>query len=349
VRGHHDAYTSRNVVRITLSDDDLARTRLAYAPSWEAVASVRLVMESTDVGPTGWYRRWLDAARNALSGVDLQPLAVLIRSPVGYLPDFLLSPPETPSPTFAAELDRLRQTAPERVVAEARLAYPDQTPPALVPYLQRPAEALAVLADVLASYWERSLAPWWPQMRALLEGEMITRGRRLAQGGPDALLADLSPAIRWDAPVLAIADKHCGDQDAAGRGLLLVPLVFGHAARFVSVEGPWRPTVSYSPRGVGLLRSGDGGGVEGEPRLELLLGRGRAAVLTALDEPTSTSALALRLGVSASTVSEHLAVLSRSGVVARRRAGRLVLYTLTPRGRRLVTLFAANEAVADIA
>jgi DNA-binding transcriptional ArsR family regulator len=337
------------VVTITLSEEDLARTRLAYSPIWEAVASSLLLTSPENPDRSGRYRRWLEEAREALTGIDLQPLAILVWGPTGYLPDFLLPPPDEPSPSFEDELERLRRTAPECVAAEARLAYPDDTPDALLPYLERPDEALAVLADLLAEYWKRTLAPSWAHMRALLDGEVISCARRLAKGGPDALLADLSPRIRWEAPVLSVDKKYCGDIDAAGRGLLLVPLVFGESKSFVSIDGPWRPAVSYAPRGVGLLWSQEPDGADGDAPLELLFGRGRATVLSALAEPASTTALALRLGVSPSTVSEHLAVLSRSGVVMRRRVGRLVLYALTPRGEELVELLATDEAAADIA
>lgn len=342
------------MIRITLSEDDLARTRVAYSPTWEAVSSSSLLLCPETKGKAGkaghgsWYRPWRESARAALADVDLEPLAVLVRSGAGYLPDFLLPPPDEPAPAFETELERLRATEPQRVAAEARMAYPDETPAALAPYLERPDEALTALADTLAAYWSRALAPSWPQMRALLEGEAITRARRLAQVGPEGLLTDLAPSISWDPPVLTIEKRHVGDVDAGGRGLLLVPVVFGRAAAFVSVEGPWRPTISYAPRGVGLLWSQEVRD-ESDVPLEILLGRGRATVLLALTDPASTTALALRLGVSPSTVSEHLAVLLRAGVVARRRAGRLVLYTLTPRGDRLVELLAADEAAAEIA
>ena len=337
------------MLRITLSDDDLVQTRLAYSPTWEAVSSSLLVVVPDKPGRTNLYRRWLDGARDALAGVDLEPLAVLLQGNAGYYPDFLLPPPDEPSPTFEAELERLRRTLPERVAAEARLTWPDETPEALRPYLERPDEAVAILADLLEEYWRRTLAPSWPQIRALLEGEMISRGRRLARGGPEALLADLHSTISWEAPVLSIDKKHCADVDGAGRGVLLVPVVFGLSAAFVSVDGPWRPTIAYTPRGVGLLWSQDLGAGVGDVPLELLLGRGRATVLTELAEPASTSALALRLSLSPSTVSEHLAVLSRAGVVARRRVGRLVLYALTPRGEQLVELLATDDAAAEAA
>ena len=336
------------MLRITLSEEDLARTRLAYSPSWETVASSLLLAHPEKPCGENWYRGWRESARTAVADVDLEPLNVVTCGNAGYLPDFLLPPPDEPSPTFEAELERLRRTDPRRVAAEARLAYADETPDALRPYLERPDEALETLADVLGEYWRRTLAPSWPQMRALLEGEVISRARRLARGGPDALLADLAPNISWEEPVLTVDKKYCGEVDAGGRGLLLVPVVFGLSAAFVSVEGPWRPTIAYAPRGVGLIWSQNGED-QGDVPLELLLGRGRATVLTELAEPASTSALALRLGVSPSTVSEHLAVLVRAGVAARRRAGRLVLYTLTPRGEQLVELLLAEDAAREIA
>jgi DNA-binding transcriptional ArsR family regulator len=128
-----------------------------------------------------------------------------------------------------------------------------------------------------------------------------------------------------------------------GQGLVLIPLVFGHAAAYVSIDGPWPPAIAYVPRGIGALWArGEAEGAE-EP-LELLLGRSRAAVLAALARPASTSALALRLGLSPSTVSEHLGVLDRAGVVTRRRAGRSVLYALSEAGASLVGLLGADEA-----
>jgi DNA-binding transcriptional ArsR family regulator len=127
--------------------------------------------------------------------------------------------------------------------------------------------------------------------------------------------------------------------------------VFGNAAAYVSLDGPWPPTVAYTPRGAGTVWAcgGDAGAAEGDDPLELLLGRSRAAVLLGLERPASTSALALRLGLSPSTVSGHLAVLDRAGVVSRRRAGRAVLYALTETGESLVGLLAAAEASRTVA
>ncbi|MFE2101233.1 ArsR/SmtB family transcription factor [Streptomyces sp. NPDC059468] len=66
-----------------------------------------------------------------------------------------------------------------------------------------------------------------------------------------------------------------------------------------------------------------------------LLGRPRARILALLAEPGSTTGLAHRLGVSTGTVSRHLGVLHRAGLVTRARHGHLVLYLRSPLGDQL--------------
>ncbi|MEV6949814.1 helix-turn-helix domain-containing protein, partial [Streptomyces sp. NPDC051172] len=68
-----------------------------------------------------------------------------------------------------------------------------------------------------------------------------------------------------------------------------------------------------------------------------LLGRGRAAVLAALDEPATTGALAHRLGLAPSSVSAHLTLLRDAGLLTARRYGHRVLYERTPLGIALVS------------
>jgi DNA-binding transcriptional ArsR family regulator len=70
-----------------------------------------------------------------------------------------------------------------------------------------------------------------------------------------------------------------------------------------------------------------------------LLGRTRAAILYAVALPRSTSDLAAELDQSMPAISAHLAVLRRSGLVSSWRAGRRVLYQLTPLAR---SVLAAN-------
>jgi DNA-binding transcriptional ArsR family regulator len=64
-----------------------------------------------------------------------------------------------------------------------------------------------------------------------------------------------------------------------------------------------------------------------DDRLDLLLlGHGRATVLRALGRPATTTELARRLSYAPSTVSAHLDVLARAGLVDRHRVRRSVFY-----------------------
>jgi DNA-binding transcriptional ArsR family regulator len=97
---------------------------------------------------------------------------------------------------------------------------------------------------------------------------------------------------------------------------------------------PRVPKLVYSPRGVGQVWDGSAR----RPALPIadLLGRSRATLLAKLDLPLSTTQVARELGQSAASVSEHLSVLRRSGLVTARRAGRSVLYQRTLLGTDLL-------------
>jgi DNA-binding transcriptional ArsR family regulator len=68
-----------------------------------------------------------------------------------------------------------------------------------------------------------------------------------------------------------------------------------------------------------------------------VIGDARARLLTELDVPRSSTDLAKRTGLSAASVSEHLAALRDAGLVSSRRSGRYVLQTRTPRAEQLLS------------
>jgi DNA-binding MarR family transcriptional regulator len=73
-----------------------------------------------------------------------------------------------------------------------------------------------------------------------------------------------------------------------------------------------------------------------ERSLRVLFGASRSRVLFALRELTTTSELALELGLAPSTVSAHVRALDSAGVLDRVRRGRCVYYRLNSTGRALV-------------
>ena len=125
--------------------------------------------------------------------------------------------------------------------------------------------------------------------------------------------------------------------ELAGQGLVLVPSVF--LGRFVLLR--MRPDtdsfLGYPARGhQAAWLAPDPAGADGPAPLADLVGRGRSAVLRATGLPMSTQDLARLLGQSPATVSEHLGVLRRAGLVNSRRSGRRVLYSRTELGTAVV-------------
>jgi DNA-binding transcriptional ArsR family regulator len=168
----------------------------------------------------------------------------------------------------------------------------------------------------------------------VLEGDVLYRARQLADGGVNQLLADLHPEAWFEDGALKIEKPWDAEVTLHGRGLLLVPSAFGWPRLAAITEGPWQPTLIYPARGVGTLwEPGAPGSIDA---LVALVGRRRAAVLSSLDVPRTTSDLAARLGLSAASVSQHLAVLRDAGLVHSNRVKRAVLYARTPRGDALV-------------
>ena len=202
------------------------------------------------------------------------------------------------------------------------------------------------VADVLAVAWQELLAPEWPTLRAILERDVVYRAGQLTSRGWAAALAGLHPKLSWQQDHIELAGSD-GDATLAGRGLLFVPSVFIWPRLAMNMDPPWPSALVYPARGVGALwerhrrgdRSGDGGQ---DGPLGRLLGPSRAAVLVALEEPTSTTQLAGILGQSLGGLGGHLAVLRQAGLAARARSGRTVLYTRTPVGDALVAAAGAD-------
>jgi DNA-binding transcriptional ArsR family regulator len=118
--------------------------------------------------------------------------------------------------------------------------------------------------------------------------------------------------------------------DLGGRGVLLMPSIFVWPDVVSGFAPRWQPTVIYPARGMGDLWPGPV--PEAPDALVRLLGVNRAAILSGLEEPASTTALAYRHGLAPSSVSAHLSLLRHAGLLASRRHGHQVMYERTPLG-----------------
>ena len=322
------------MVRIQLTDDDLSRTRLALSPLWELFASLFMLH---DEQPPAEYASWVARTRGALRDADLGPLR--LDAPLRHsIPDFAAPIPKEPLRGLEDEIETVRATEPDVVRANIAEIWPDDPPPPWDAFVARPREMVDRLADALHVYWAAAMADDWPQLRAVLEGEMLARARALALSGPTAVLEELHPQVRWRHPFIElIKDKQC-TMSLEGRPLVLIPLVFARGVLMGESADENAVALGYQARGTAALFAPQETSFDG--RLELLLGHGRAAVLRALDRPATTTELARRLGYAPSTVSAHLDVLARAGLLDRHRVRRSVFYGLNDTGHSLVRLMA---------
>ncbi|MFC1441131.1 helix-turn-helix domain-containing protein [Streptacidiphilus sp. N1-10] len=326
------------MVRFRLGLADLASTAFACSALQEAVLSIRMwTHPGYYAEQIPWFRRLRDDFE-LLGPADTGLLLSLVASN-RWIPDFLTPRPGSPSPSFPDELAVLRATPPELIRADLGRTYlpHDRVLPApLREGLDDPARLLARIADAIEAYWERCLAPaWWPRARSVLDADIVYRARRLAQGGADALFADIDPRLRWQQGTLTIAWDHwpdlpSGEVPVDGKGLVLVPTLFAQGA-ITAIEPGAAPLIIYPARGRATMAET----VSPPPTdaaLERLLGRARARLLVLLGEPASTTELARRLGVTPAAVSQHLGVLLQARLLHRARHGRSVLYARTALG-----------------
>ncbi|MGH3716999.1 MAG: DUF5937 family protein [Micromonosporaceae bacterium] len=312
------------MLRLTFTAADVASTRFAYSPLWEVVASVRALRQP---GAHALHLPWLRWARRRLAGAELAPLYDLVPAGTRTTPGFLTPAPSTVEPELAAELAALRRT-PSDLVRDSLDRMPWRRSPTVEALYADPRAGLPRLVAAIETYWELALAPHWARLRALLEGDVLYRTRRLAEGGAAALFNDLHPGIAWDGDELRVA--HTDVRRAAtltGTGLVLVPSAYVWPKVYSKTVQPWQPVLRYPARGVATLW--ESGGAASPAAVAAVLGRSRALLLAELDAPASTTELARRTGITPGGVSQHLTALRDAGLVTGHRDRRSVLYART--------------------
>lgn len=317
--------------------------RFAYSPLAELVESLYAVHVGS-VSPE--HRGWRRLVADDLARVDT-PLLKAVVPTNGIIANVLLSGAVDARTSIEDQLEGVARCAPDRLRDDLGRAWHDsELPAAAVDLLAAGSTAPALLADELAAYWRSVIAPWWPQVRDVLDADVAYRAAQVARGGFDALLADLHDELRLGEDALEIVAAFDAEYDLFGQGLLLIPCVFAWPNLIVDPGRTGIPSLIYGPRGVGTLWEGTTASVETDG-LGALLGRARAVVLRAVERPRATTELAWDLGQTPSAVSSHLSVLRKCGLVGSTRAGRRVLYQQTPLATSL--LAASDQADASAA
>ena len=244
-------------------------------------------------------------------------------------------------PGFEAELARLRATPATAVRASLHRVWEGHPWPESARELAaRPRESLAEIAAELGRCHDRLIAPHWERIRPVLEADIAYRAGLLAAGGARSLFSDLHPDLRWSGGTLTLTDTDQGLPVfrimLGPDGVVLMPSVFNWPQVSLSRATSTQTIMMYPARGAATVwESGPMAG-EREEAAEALLGAPRVRLLAALRSPATTTALARRIGVTPSAVSQHLAVLHRGGLVDKRRSGRAVLYQTTALGLALL-------------
>jgi DNA-binding transcriptional ArsR family regulator len=280
--------------------------------------------------------------------LDLNLLAAL--APPGHLfPDFLYQPAPSARTTLAEQLEQLERGGIGPVAADITEVWGERPLPAcMASVLDRGDDGLRVLTGTLEAFWRRSIAPHWPSIRAVAEGDVAHRSRQVVDGGIHELFVDIHPEASVDGGLLRIHKPHLPDVTYPSTSLTLVPSVFVFPYLVLSHDDSGQVVLIYGARGSGRVWEGQGETDTGSDadHLAALLGRTRSAILTRLGVPMTTSQLAAEFGQSGGTVSEHLTCLRSAGLLISWRNGRRVYYRQTQLAASLIDACESGQADA---
>jgi DNA-binding transcriptional ArsR family regulator len=311
-----------------MSMADLGRTRFAYSPLAEVAESL-YVLSARQVPAV--HQPWLAAVRPSLGRVDLALLTAVVPARP-FIADFFFGGVGDRSTSIEQQLQALA-TTPTDVLRRGleQVWRGDAIPEHVDELLAHEGRGPRRLADALWEYWRVALEPRWPLMRAVLDDDVAYRAGELAQCGIEGLLSGVHPDLSMAGDLIQIEKKrHSGreEHDLAGTGMLLVPSIFVWPNVLFAAGPTGPPSLTYPARGIGNVWQARPSEMDEDP-LASLLGRSRAAILRALSVPQSTTDLALSLRQSPPSVSQHLSVLRRTGLVVSWRSGRRVYYRRT--------------------
>lgn len=333
------------MITVAVDHASLARLRLTPSPAQEAVAWLRLTVAGRRhpvYGAPG------PAARQALAHPDTALVAsVLPPTGTGYAPDLLTpQPPPVPvSRLFDEQLAAMAETSAQQVHWQVGVCAEMGRP--------LPADTLDAAADGtfakraaagLRAFWQVTLDDGWAALHGVLEADIAARSATLARGGAGALLSTLHRDLTWDGRRIGIGLAYDEELAIIDSDIVLAPTALGWPGLSVQVCSPENTVLGYPALGVGQRlppveevgqRPSRNQGQQ-NPIAELL-GLTRAQLLGDLALPRTNTELSNRHDLAPATVSHHLGVLYRSGMVVRRRDGRTVLYQRTARGDDLVS------------
>lgn len=332
------------MIKLQLGAEGLARSRFAVSPVSETVNL--LVAAATGTAPAPLRPR----LRETIVGRRLDLLAALLRieEDAGhYIPDFISPHPAGFEGDAVEELHAVATTPAWRVAGELAVAVQGEQARTVGRTLPRrltetdEGETSEQLAKELEQVWLRVLAPDWSRVRARMEADITERMRTLARHGFGAAIDTLDRRIDWRDGAVRVDSRFEVGLDEPY--VIFLPSVFATRATtvidpVVACDPPARAADPDPPRPNPHRRATmlfypvarhTPGSAPQAARPDELIGRTRARILAAVADPATTGEVAGRLRLSPSTVSYHLQILHRAGLVRRTRDVRSVLYQST--------------------
>ncbi|GAA1526691.1 DNA-binding transcriptional ArsR family regulator [Agromyces terreus] len=314
------------MLRYVLNESDVASVRFGISPLCELGLSLRAI---NDPARFPLQLPWLRRTEAARADLDLDVLGALIDERL-WTPDFLNPRPSGPLTRLDDELAALRELSPaefERDLVAVHGRVPDV-------FAGPPRVAIRRLVAALEQLWAATFEPYWPRMRAVLEADVVYRGRQIAQNGLATMLNGISATVDYEGGVVTVRLRDPNERVQAidGLGLTLVPTMFTRRGSAPVGDGP--PMIMYPARGQGALWEAES--VANPAAVAAVLGETRASLLAALGDPASSTELGVRFGVTASAVNQHLRVLRDAGLLVSTRSGRSVLYLRSELGSALL-------------
>jgi DNA-binding transcriptional ArsR family regulator len=325
------------VYRIHFTARDLARTRVAEVPRplFELDRAARALQDRSQALRLDAWRRRVRARLPAHARMALSMIP-----PVGWSPGFIF---QGQAGSVEEVLDRVRAAPREKISAALTFIAERQPIPSWARHMADDAALYRQFVDGLSSLYSVLLGPYEEQLADLCAADRAVRMRQFLDGGVEHLLAQANPQrVRWNPPVLEIRMANGIEYDLhlEGRGILLVPSMFGTRS-LVADDTEAQPTVTY-PVGhdqpLRRLTTFAPEASKSTSAISALLGRTRAAVLTAIAEHPgcSTKELAALVGIAPASASEHATVLRQAGLTNTIRHRNIAIHSPTDLGIALL-------------
>ncbi len=321
----------RTELRLTAAD--WTRSRFVRSQLFETMQAVRTLVEPVQ---QQFHQTWLNTIDRAAAERRC-PTLIALNPHRGWVPDFLAPPPAPSHRHIDLELAEVARHPAPSVADELRRSLRSSPSPGrrrvLAPLIEHPERALDQIVSELSWAWTQLMAPFWPRVAGLIDADIAYRAERIAHGGIEAALVGLHRSVSWTSTSVTLDHAEDLVVELAGRGLSLMPSAFVWPMAMVVREAGWPPTLVYPARGIGELWSP---ARDTPPGLVAALGRTRGLLLSALDQPATTTTLALRHDLSMAATSAQLTRLRDARLILGRRRGKEVHYRRTALGDALV-------------